>query len=372
MVQEAIAQFGRASDCEAIHLPFFFTLDVRSARKGGWAKAIELAKVIGRLLRIRLDGAIDLFLFPVGGPQTVPMIRDLFLLPWVLLTSRRVILHFHAAGIADRLETDPGFLPRLLAIIYQRAYAAVVMTRFNQRDPLAIGIKRIIVLPHRIKDEFDPELLRRGQGGNVRLLYIGHLCSDKGTPQLLEAFAELCRNHPDRGLELELVGECLPPFAPEQLDALIDNLGIRSNVRILGVLTGRMKAEAFGRADLFVFPSVAPYESFGLVLVEAMAWRLPIVASRWRGNCDVLTDRAGGILFPVSSPLAKAIKAALEEALQQRNQIGNSGVKRTGLFSRTDTGRTRRKNGWRDRCSVLSALWLNPRTAPRDPAPVGS
>ena len=50
----------------------------------------------------------------------------------------------------------------------------------------------------------------------VRLLHMGHLCADKGTPQLLTAFAALRRNHPE--LELELVGECLPPFTSELLE----------------------------------------------------------------------------------------------------------------------------------------------------------
>jgi glycosyltransferase involved in cell wall biosynthesis len=317
MIQKAIAQFARSDRCESVHLPFFFTPDLKSARRGHPRKAFELIRVIGRLLRIRMAGPIDIFLYPTGGPQKAPMIRDLFLLPWVLILSRRVILHFHAAGIADQLETaPPSFIARLLRFVYSGAFAAIVMTNFNQRDPRAVGIKRILVVPWRLIDDLDLRLVRRSENRAVRLLHVGHLCSDKGTPQLLEAFAALRRNHPE--LELELVGECLPPFTPQLLEKLIDDLQIRSHVRLSGVLTGRSKGEAFGRADLFVFPTIAPYESFGLVLAEAMAWKLPIVASKWRGNADVLTPRAGAICFPVSRSLAHDIATALEQALQER------------------------------------------------------
>jgi glycosyltransferase involved in cell wall biosynthesis len=331
MIQKAVMQFARSERCDSVHLPFFFTPDFKSARRASIRKVLELIRVIGRLFRIRLAGPIDILLYPTGGPQRAPMIRDMLLLPWMLMLSRRVILHFHAAGIADRLEENPnGALTRLVSFLYNGAFAAIVMADFNRRDPAAVGIKRILVVSHRVDDNFDPRLVRRGDPSAMRLLYVGHLCADKGTPQLLEAFAAVRQNHPE--LELDLIGECLPPFNQEILERLLNQLQIRPNVRLSGVLTGRPKAEAFGRADLFVFPTVAPYESFGLVLVEAMAWKLPIVASRWRGNFDVLTSRAGAICFPVSTSLMQDIATALEQAIQQQNKWEQWGQINRSIF----------------------------------------
>jgi len=318
MVEKAVMQFARSDRCEAVHLPFFFTPEFKGARKAGVRKVIELVKVVGRLFRIRLTGPIDLLLYPTGGPQTVPIVRDILLLPWILLLSRRVILYFHAAGIADRIEKKPtAMLSRIVSRLYSKAFAAIVMNNFNRRDPEATGIRRILIIPHRIADPFDGSLIERGEEGSLKLLYVGHLCPDKGTPQLLEAFASLRRQHPE--MKLDLVGECLPPFAEKDLTTLIGDLQIQPHVRCLGVLTGRAKAEAFARADLFVFPTVAPYESFGLVLAEAMAWRLPIVVSQWRGNSDVLAG-AGAVCFPVSPSLVRGIGSGVEEAVRQSSQ----------------------------------------------------
>src|SRR3712207_6193578 len=110
MIQKAVAQFAAAPECDAVHLPFHFTSDFQQARKAGVGKLLELLKIIGRLLRIRARGRIDLLIYPSGGPQTVPIIRDLLLLPWMLLFARKAVLHFHAAGIADRFEKRSGRL----------------------------------------------------------------------------------------------------------------------------------------------------------------------------------------------------------------------------------------------------------------------
>jgi glycosyltransferase involved in cell wall biosynthesis len=318
MIQKAVAQFAASSACEGIHLPFFFTADVRQARKAGAGKLLELLRVIGRLLRIRSGGPIDLLIYPTGGPQTVPIVRDILLLPWMLLCARRVMLHFHAAGVADRFaKRKSDALRWLLERVYQRAAGAIVMAEFNRRDPAFFAINNVIVRPHRIPDAFDASVVARDSSEQPkRFLYVGHLHPDKGTDALLRAFAAVRRDEPE--LVLELVGEPLPPWNESHIIALIAQLGIEDAVTLSGVLTGDAKASAFGRADLFVFPTVAPYESFGLVLVEAMMWQLPIVASRWRANEEVLTTAAGAITFAVDNPLEQQMADALREAVANR------------------------------------------------------
>lgn len=334
MIQTAVAQFAAWPECESVHLPFFFTSDLQTARTVGWGKLIELVRVIGRLLRIRLGGAIDVLLYPSGGPQTVPIIRDILLLPWMLLFAKRVIVHFHAAGIADRLPLErPSMLRTMLAALYPQAFAAVVMTEFNRRDPAAFGIWRVIVRPHKIPDEFDPSIApKHVSSAGKRLLYVGHLHPDKGTDALLRAFAALRANNAE--LSLELVGECLPPWSRAELDGQIEELGIGTDVTLSGVLTGRAKAEAFAQADLFVFPTIAPYESFGLVMIEAMMWSLPIVASDWRGNAEVLTAAPEGLLFPVSAPLDRNLQSALEHAMERQEQWREWGKINRATFER--------------------------------------
>ena len=313
MIARMLDAFRADGRFECEHLAFHFTPDFKDVRRGSVRKFFELLKVICRLFALRLRGRIDLLIYPAGGPQTVPIVRDILLLPWVLLLARRVALQFHAAGIADRFLQRGGVLRTLLAPLYRRCDVAVVMTEFNRRDPEFFGIRKIEVIPHRLPDEFDPALVRKNPA-QLRLLYVGHLCPDKGTPSLLRAFKVIAERDPS--LVLELVGECLPPLCDDLLRAQIRELGIKGRVELPGVLTGRAKAEAFGRADLFVFPSVAPYESFGLVMIEAMMWGLPVVATDWRGNRDVLGGDFEGTCHGPGEDPAASLAAALAVAIE--------------------------------------------------------
>lgn len=314
MIAKIIAQLKSDEGMEVIHWPFLFSRTVDRMRGFSLGKAFELVVCLSRLFKIRFAGRIDLLIFPAGGPQLVPVVRDILLLPFARLTSRRLIIQFHAAGIADKLQNS-GFPYRLAAMLMRRADAAVVMTDYNRVDPRRVGIPKIHVLPHRISDAAGEHLPRNRPDRGPRLLYVGHLCADKGTQPLLQAFSAIRRDFPSASLEL--VGEPLPPYNWTQLRADISQLGIQEHVCLAGVLNGDEKWEAFRRAGLFVFPSVAPYESFGLVLIEAMMFSLPVVVSDWRGNKDVVGEAPGGVLFPIGGNLKRELEDAVRHAFSR-------------------------------------------------------
>jgi glycosyltransferase involved in cell wall biosynthesis len=312
-----------SGDFDVAPLPFFFTRHVRQARRPGARKLLEVVAVLRRLRRLRARGPIDLLLYPVGGPQRVPLVRDLLLLPWCRLAARRLVLHFHAAGIADALDGLAPPLRRLVRALYRRADAALVMTEYGRRDPEAVGVRDVRVVPLSVPDELDPLLVARG-GEVPVLLYVGHLCEAKGTPALLEAAALL--RAAGRRFSLRLAGEPHAPYTPARLAAEIRRLALDDVVERCGVVTGLEKARLFGTADLLVFPTVAPYESFGLVMVEAMMWGLPVVATDWRGNREVLGEPPGGRCYPPGADHAAALAAALGAALDERTRWPAWGV----------------------------------------------
>jgi len=313
MIAQILQELRRDDAFETVHWPFYFSRNLATMRRVNFEKVAELFRCLWRLLRIRLKGDVDLLIYPAGGPHLVPIIRDICLLPFARLVSRKLIIQFHAAGIAEKLK-KPNPLLRILQSLMQSADSAIVMTNYNRIDPESVGIRKIDILPIQIADEFAAEFVQRQQ---PRLLYLGHLTPDKGTPSLLEAFGNIRRDYPD--LRLELVGEPLVPYDWRTLERDVERFGIKSAVQLSGVLTGREKLRALGRASMFVFPTVAPYESFGVVLLEAMMFGLPMVASDWRGNRDVLGE-FGGVLFLPNEPLAVSIGRALRAALAEREK----------------------------------------------------
>jgi glycosyltransferase involved in cell wall biosynthesis len=145
------------------------------------------------------------------------------------------------------------------------------------------------------------------------------LCPDKGTPALLEAFAALAARNPR--LRLKLAGEPMGGLTRESIEETVSRLGIRDRVDFRGVLRGEALDRAYAEADVFVFPTVAPFESFGMVLIEAMMWGLPIVASDWRANREVLgCDGGTNVIYEVSAgDQAGALENALERAIRDED-----------------------------------------------------
>ena len=325
LIAQILDQMRQDNSFETVHWPFFFSRHLNTLRRVRVGKIAELLRALVRLLRIRLAGGIDLLLYPVGGPHFVPIIRDICLLPFARLLSDKLLVQFHAAGIAESMRR-PRIFHRILALLMRRADSAIVSTNFNRIDPESLGIRKIDVIPIQIRDEFRIDFLQRD---SLRLLYVGHIGPDKGTPALLEAFAVTLCDFPT--LRLELVGEPLVPYNAEKLGSDIKRLGIQAQVDILGVLTGEEKWRAFGRASIFAFPTVAPFESFGIVLAEAMMFSLPILATDWRGNRDVLGDSGGAILFP-THPLSGQIEHALRTALARQSKWKEWGAQNRQRF----------------------------------------
>ncbi len=329
MIARILDELRARSSFDVVHLPFFFTRDVKRARRAGFDKVFELFAVLWRLLKIRSDGTIDALLYPVGGPQLVPLVRDVCLLPWILLASKEVIFHFHAGGIAETIHHHPLLLRKIVRFLYGKGEAAIVMTEFGKRDPLSVGINNIKVVAHTLEDTYDPDAVRGKTESLARLLYVGHLCEEKGTSALLEAFAALRKT--GEQCTLELVGECLPPYSEEEMKSHIRSLGIEKSVRLPGLLPGNEKWNSFAQASLFVFPSLAP-ESFGLVTVEAIMWGLPVVACDWRGNREILGQSFGGICFSPGSNLATSLTDALRKAFAQRENWTQWGQRNRLIF----------------------------------------
>lgn len=312
----------RCERFDTCHWRFEFTRSWTEGRRAGLWKLRELFAVLWRLLQLRRAGAIDAIIFPAGGPHTVPLIRDLILLPCAALASRRLLVHFQAAGVAGFVEKIPAPLRQIVRFIYSRcASEAIVLTEYGREDPLALGMKKIHVLPNAIEDRRAAGDADRGEDDKreaLTILHVGHLCPDKGTPQLIEAFARIADSYPTA--RLKLVGECLPPFSDAELRQLIDRLGIADRIEVAGLKTGADLDACYRSGDLLVFSTLAPYESFGLVLIEGMMWSLPLVATDWRGNREVVGSPPGGVCFEVGGDLTRSLEQALTEVLDSRQQ----------------------------------------------------
>lgn len=130
------------------------------------------------------------------------------------------------------------------------------------------------------------------QGNKKVVLFVGRLAEKKGTAYLIRAM---------RQIDALLV---IAGGGPLEADckALTSQLHLEERVRFLGAKPHTELRTLFASADLFAAPSVTAkggdVEGFGLVILEAMASGLPVVASRSGGIIDLITDGENGLLAP--------------------------------------------------------------------------
>ncbi|MFD4292300.1 glycosyltransferase family 4 protein [Rhodococcus sp. NPDC058505] len=148
------------------------------------------------------------------------------------------------------------------------------------------------------------------RGGTV--LFLGRYDEPrKGMAVLLGALPELVQRHPD--LRVLVVGR-------GDEDRLRKEAGrYARHLHLLGQVTDEEKASALRSVDVYCAPNLGG-ESFGIVLVEAMAAGVPVVASELDAFRRVLRDGTAGLLTPIgdSAALAAAIDRVLSDPDQRR------------------------------------------------------
>lgn len=207
---------------------------------------------------------------------------------------------------------------RYLVALHNRCARTYVPTRQVAAEVRSHGMRRVQVLPRGVdaaafRPSFRSEAVRRGWGAgpaDLVFLYAGRVAAEKNLARL----ADLAPAVP--GARLVVVGD--GPYRP----ALESALGDRAH--FTGQLHGEALAAAYASADIFAFPSRT--ETFGLVLLEAMASGLPVLAMRAGGVPDVVEDGRNGLLCDPRAPsswVEQARRLAAEPALRQR--LGGQG-----------------------------------------------
>ncbi len=213
--------------------------------------------------------------------------------PWVPIMSRQVLMNSSALNIATFHAKLPETVMSKTIEKVITPYTKSVMKNLHAltavSDAAAMYVKTITdepieIIPNGI------DLSKYKKTGTVAvnerpmILFVGRLEKRKGVKYLVDAFAEFVQNVP--AARLIIAGD-----GPDRskLENIVENRNI-PNVSFLGYVDEAEKQALFDEADLFCSP--APYgESFGIVLLEAMAKGVITLAGDNPGYSSVLTDR---------------------------------------------------------------------------------
>ncbi len=155
------------------------------------------------------------------------------------------------------------------------------------------------------------------------VLFVGSLDAAhafKGVSVLLTALAHL--KHRTWRLLVVGRGNARPTY-----EAQAQQLGLQRQVRFVGYVAEAELPDYYRLASVFVLPSTSGAETFGLVILQAMACGIPVVASRLPGVRAVVRERRTGLLVPPGD--ATALAAALDHLLgapAEARAMGTSGA----------------------------------------------
>ena len=278
-------------------------------------------RIVGRPVRVPYRGTVAPISFSPGSwrrirsamrsfdPEVIhahePLTPSTSMLA-VLAASAPVVATFHASLDRSRLMELAG---PALRRVSGRIDAAVAVS-----DAAASFLRRVVCVPVEIVPNgvdvrmfAHPGRTLEGLPTGPKILWANRLDPQKGFEIMLRAFERLAGE----------VGEAHLLVAGNGRDrVLLRSLpgDLRSRILRLGTVPHEELPRYHAAADVFVSPAIGQ-ESFGIVLVEAMAAGVPVVASDIAGYREVVRDGVDGLLVPPGDPnaLAGAIRRVLSE-----------------------------------------------------------
>lgn len=300
--------------------------DIGSMRPG------KLLTLVGYLIQAcfaRFSGGYSVFYYVPAPAKRSAMYRDWMVLGLCRCIFPRLVLHWHAVGLGSWLQQEARPWEKWLTRrVLGRADLSLSLSRLTASDAGVFSPKETRVVPNGILDPI-PDFAQRmapvrerrfrgiqaamqeiaGPPFQVNVLFLALCSRDKGVFDAFHAVvmaneqlrSNKCRVH----FHLVVAGEFVHAGDREKFNALIAEKPVAT---IQGFLDPTGKAAAFAMADLFLFPTYYANEGQPLNLVEAMAWGLPIVTTRWRAVPEILPEDYPGVVEPRDIPaLASAM-----------------------------------------------------------------
>ncbi len=299
-------------------------------------------------LRFRY-GVKNFYYVPAPGKR-VALYRDWLVMFLCRPFFKHVILHWHAAGLAKWLETETTISSRSATYrAFRPVDLSIVLSRYNVADAEKLLSRQIRVVNNGIPDpcpDFEKTLLayRRDRfvarkrifagepspAMTVKVLFLAHCTREKGLFAAVEAVVLANRELIARQLPVKLVLSVAGNFVTtdEQADflQLRENAEVAAVVQPVGFVSGERKTELLREADLFLFPTRYLGENQPVNLIEAMAFGLPLVTTRWRSLPEMLPPNYPGLVdgqnpAEIASAILKVL--AIKSGEQAREHFTN-------------------------------------------------
>jgi glycosyltransferase involved in cell wall biosynthesis len=246
--------------------------------------------LVTELLRLPRPDLYHVHVAHAGTPEAVALVARLRRVPFI------AHVHIDAGPTTWMGVLLDGYQRQVLARVLGQAALVLVPTASYEEvlvEKYRLDRERIRVIPYGslMERRTDREVGPIPDDRPLRLLTVGRMAAEKNVALLVDSVAALVERD---GLDVELMIVGDGPTR-DAVDTQVRRLGLGSRVQLAGRLDGADLVGAYDRADLFVMTSLV--DSFGIVLIEAMARALPVIAPNIPGVRDVVLDGTCGLLI---------------------------------------------------------------------------
>jgi glycosyltransferase involved in cell wall biosynthesis len=301
-----------------------------------------------RAIWCRFRYGVENFYYVPAPGKTSALFRDWLVMVLCRPFYKRVILHWHAAGLAKWLETCTQIRSRSFTYdLMKAADLSVVLSKYNRADAEKLFPKKIEVVSNGIPDpcpDFEKELLPRRKarlaarqkllsgealspeeqsrsGGDpqiVHVLYLAHCTREKGAFDAMAGAAlankKLAELRSPISLQLTVTGSFVSATDQAEFNELMKDKDIAKCVQYVGFVAGEQKEKLLRAADIFCFPTFYPNENQPVNLIEALAYGLPVVTTRWRSLPEIFPrDYPGLVEVRSRDQIAEALLRLMTE-----------------------------------------------------------
>lgn len=300
-----VLQSGITRDFRLIHLDLSDHRDIRTLAKWDFTNVFLALKHYLTLLLYLLRYRPALVYIP-AGQSTVGYFRDAGFILLAALFRRKIVCHLRGAYFRQWYDSLSPGLRGLVRRIHSLTDLQIVLS--DRLHPLFHGIlppERIFTVPNGT-DIPDPE--EKKAGDPLKVLYLSNYIRSKGVMDVLQA-ALLMQQQTTRA-HFILCGDYSEAETKREMEAFLQaHPGIA--VEVSGPRSGDEKARLLREADVFLLPTFYPNEGLPWAIIEAMAWRLPVISTRHAAIPDCVEEGVNGFLVEKNAP------KEIVEAIQQ-------------------------------------------------------
>lgn len=291
-------------------VPMRFSREVDENGDFGVKKLLHLVSLTFQVVQLLVKYPGSTLYYPPAPPKWTTVLRDLVFLSLVRPFAGKTVFHFHAYGLGDFFQSHS--LLNKVSWAFKRPDVAIILGELCRKDAEVVGARRIVTIPYGIDVPVVEASVERNDDA-FRILFVGLHIESKGILDLLDTAHKLKAS--GANFKIHTVGPWKNRKIRDAFETRQRELELEDYVIYCGELMGDPLWTEYAAADILFFPTFFEFETFGIVVLEAMAYGLPVVASDWRGPGDVVVNGVTGFICPVhdAGAFADAIKKIISD-----------------------------------------------------------